>query len=114
FKLVRITRAEPMSDTYQIPASSDINEYLAGAWGIFHSGEPVEVRLRFYPPAAARVKESIWHPSQRLDDGPKGAVDMTVTVTGTLETTPWSLGWGDAAEVLAPRDLRTRLSDLGP
>src|SRR5437762_13352537 len=56
FKLVRITRAEQMSDTYQIPATFDINDYLAGAWGIFHSGEPVEVRMRFYrrPPPASR------------------------------------------------------------
>src|SRR5437879_11344154 len=68
FKLERITRAEQSSDTYQIPGDFDISQYLAGAWGIFHSGEPVEVRLRFYPPAAARVKESIWHPSQRISE----------------------------------------------
>ena len=113
FKLVRITRAEPMSDTYQIPATFDINEYLAGAWGIFHSGEPVEVQMRFYPPASARVKESIWHPSQRLSDGPKGTLDMTVTVTGTVEITPWILGWGDAVEVLAPPTLREAIAATG-
>ena len=113
FKLVRITRAEPMSDTYQIPATFDINEYLAGAWGIFHSGEPVEVQMRFYPPASARVKESIWHPSQRLSDGPKGTLDMTVTVTGTVEITPWILGWGDAVEVVAPQDLRDKIASAG-
>jgi len=113
FKLVRITRAEPMSDTYQIPATFDINEYLAGAWGIFHSGEPVEVQMRFYPPASARVKESIWHPSQRLSDGPKGTLDMTVTVTGTVEITPWILGWGDAVEVVAPQDLRDKIAGMG-
>ena len=38
---------------------------------------------------------------------------MTVTVTGTLEITPWILGWGDAVEVLAPRDLRKTISDVG-
>src|SRR5213079_548470 len=102
-----------MSDTYQIPATFDINDYLAGAWGIFHSGEPVEVRMRFYPPASARVKESVWHPSQRLTDGPKGTLDMTVTVTGTVEITPWILGWGDAVEVLAPRDLRDKIASAG-
>jgi len=113
FKLVRITRAEQMSETYQIPATFDINDYLAGAWGIFHSGEPVEVRMRFYPPASARVKESIWHPSQRLTDGPKGTLDMTVTVTGTVEITPWILGWGDAVEVLAPPALREAIAATG-
>jgi predicted DNA-binding transcriptional regulator YafY len=113
FKLERITRAEQMAETYQIPAEFDVNKYLAGAWGIFHSGEPVEVRLRFYPPAAARVKESIWHPSQALSEGPKGSVNMTVTVTGTLEITPWILGWGEAVEVLAPADLRKKIRDVG-
>ena len=69
--------------------------------------------MRFYPPASARVKESIWHPSQRLTDGPKGTLDMTVTVTGTVEITPWILGWGDAVEVLAPRDLRDKIASAG-
>ena len=113
FKLERITRAESMAETYAIPADFDINRYLSKAWGIFHSGEPVEVRMRFYPPAAARVKESIWHPSQKLGDGPKGSVDMSVTVAGTLEITPWILGWGDAVEVLAPSDLRRKIADVG-
>ena len=69
--------------------------------------------MRFYPPASARVKESIWHPSQRLTDGPKGTLDMTVTVTGTVEITPWILGWGDAVEVLAPPALREAIAATG-
>jgi CRISPR-associated endonuclease/helicase Cas3 len=113
FKLERITRAEQTSETYQIPSEFDISKYLAGAWGIFHSGEPVEVRLRFYPPAAARVKESIWHPSQRLSEDKKGAVNLTVTVAGTVEITPWILGWGDAVEVLSPVDLREKIAATG-
>ena len=112
FKLERITRAEQTGETYQIPATFDVNQYLAGAWGIFHSGEPTEVRLRFYPPAVERVRESTWHPSQQLTDAPNGAVDMTVTVTGTIEITPWILGWGDAVEVVAPRELRDKIRDI--
>ena len=110
FKLERITRAEQTSDAYQVPEDFDVNRYLAGAWGIYHSGEPVEVQLRFYPPAAARVKESIWHPSQQLRDGPNGSVLMTVKVTGTIEITPWILGWGESVEVLAPKDLREKIA----
>jgi predicted DNA-binding transcriptional regulator YafY len=113
FKVERITRAEPSSEPYRIPADFDVNRYLAGAWGIFHSGEPVEVQLRFYPPAAPRVRESIWHPSQILQDGPEGSVEMTVTVTGTIEITPWILGWGEAVEVLAPNELRRKIAEIG-
>jgi hypothetical protein len=113
FKLERITRADPMTETYAIPSDFDINRYLSGAWGIYHSGEPTEVRLRFFPPAAARVRESTWHPSQNLSDGPKGSVNMTVTVTGTVEITPWILGWGDAVEVIAPPELRKKIAEAG-
>src|SRR5579864_293860 len=113
FKIERIARAEPTTEPYAIPADFDVNKYLAGAWGIFHSGEPVEVRLRFYPPAAARVRESTWHPTQQLRDGAAGSVEMSVTVTGTVEIRPWILGWGDAVEVLAPEVLRAQIAAIG-
>jgi len=89
FKVERIVRAELTPETYLIPPDFDINAYLSGAWGIFHSGEPVQVRLRFVPPAAARVRESTWHPSQELRLLPDGSVEMTVTVAGTVEITSW-------------------------
>ena len=113
FKLERIVRAEQTADSYSIPADFDINRHLQRAWGIYNSGEPVEVRLRFFPPAAARVRETIWHPSQQLRDGAKGTVEMTVTVAGTVEITPWVLGWGDSVEVIAPAELRRQIADSG-
>jgi proteasome accessory factor B len=113
FKLERIARAEQTTHSYAIPADFDINRHLARAWGIYNSGEPVEVRLRFYPPAAARVRETIWHPSQQLTDAARGTVEMTVTVAGTVEITPWILGWGDSVEVVAPAGLRQRIAESG-
>ena len=113
FKLERISRAEQTTESYTIPGDFDINRHLARAWGIYNSGEPVEVRLRFYPPAAARVRETVWHPSQRLAEAKKGAVDMTVTVAGTVEITPWILGWGESVEVIAPLALRQAIADSG-
>ncbi len=113
FKVERIARAELTADTYQIPPDFDINTYLSRAWGIFHSGEPVEVRLRFFPPAVARVTESTWHPSQRLRPLSDGSLEMSVTVAGTVEITPWILGWGETVEVLEPPDLRLRIVEIG-
>lgn len=113
FKVERIARAELTADTYQIPPDFDIHAYLSRAWGIFHSAEPVEVRLHFFPPAAARVRESTWHPSQRLLTQPDGSLEMSVTVAGTVEITPWILGWGETVEVLAPPDLRARIAEIG-
>ena len=113
FKLERIVRAEQTADGYKIPPDFDINKHLQRAWGIFNSGEPVEVHLRFFPPAAARVRETIWHPSQRLTEAASGVLEMRVTVAGTVEITPWILGWGDAVEVLAPAELRSAICQAG-
>lgn len=113
FKVERIAKAELTTDTYTIPPGFDINTYLQRAWGIFHSGEPVEVRLRFSSPAAARVRESTWHPSQRLTMLSDGSLEMSVTVAGTVEITPWILGWGETVEVLEPPDLRQRIAEVG-
>jgi hypothetical protein len=38
---------------------------------------------------------------------------MSVTVTGTIEITPWILGWGEAVEVLAPAQLRHKIAAIG-
>jgi proteasome accessory factor B len=62
------------------------------------------------PTAAARARESHWHPSQREQVNADGTVDLTFEVGGLREITPWILGWGGAVEVLAPVELRRRVA----
>jgi hypothetical protein len=38
---------------------------------------------------------------------------MSVTVAGTVEITPWILGWGETVEVLEPPELRMRIVEIG-
>lgn len=109
FKLERIQGAELTDQDYEIPSDFDANKYLRPSWGVV-ADEEVEVRLRFTPAVAARVQESRWHPSQRMEILPDGSVDFTVKVAGTMEITPWILGWGLDAEVLAPEDLRCKFA----
>jgi predicted DNA-binding transcriptional regulator YafY len=66
----------------------------------------VEIRLRFSPAAAPRVRESVWHHSQRLADSPDGGCELAMRVGGIKEVRAWVLGWGADVEVLAPPALR--------
>jgi proteasome accessory factor B len=52
------------------------------------------------------VRETTWHPSQRLREEPDGALRFEVTVAGPIEIRLWILSWGDAVEVLEPAGLR--------
>lgn len=105
FKLDRIQTAEVLNTNFEVPADFDITALLSSSWGIIW-GEETEVRLKFSPAVVRRVKESLWHPSQVLEDLPDGSVLMTLKIGSTLEITPWIRSWGPDVEVLEPKALR--------
>ena len=108
YKIERMRQASVTLDRYEIPLDFDADKWLAPAWGIWaaDSTPPVNVRLRFEAAVARRVRESVWHRSQRLEELPDGRVELRMEVAGTTEVRPWILGWGDSVEVLEPPELR--------
>lgn len=106
YKLERILRAELTEDTFELPPDFDGLSLLKQAWGVMYGDEPTVVRLRFSPRVARRVKETVWHPSQRVDDLPDGRVEWEAQIGETLEIIPWIRGWGADVEVLEPKELR--------
>ncbi len=105
FKLDRIREAELLEHSFGVPEGLDLEGLLSSSWGVWW-GEETEVKLRFSPDVARRVKESIWHPTQVIEDLQDGGCLLTVRVGNTLEMTPWIRGWGPDVEVLAPQELR--------
>lgn len=111
FKVERIRRATLTRDTFTPPRPDELLSRLDAAWGVWLAdGPPVPVRLRFAPAAASRVRETRWHPSQRLRALPDGGVELALTVTSTVELRPWILGWGSLCEVLDPPQLRADIA----
>jgi predicted DNA-binding transcriptional regulator YafY len=108
YKVERIRSSTLTADRYEIPDDFDPDRWLAHSWGIWSSDttEVAEVQLRFDASVAHRVRESIWHRSQKLTELPDGRIEMRLSVAGIVEIRPWILSWGDAVEVLAPPDLR--------
>lgn len=105
FKLDRMSEVRLLEDSFDIPDGLKLDELLSSSWGVMW-GEETAVRLRFSPQVTRRVKESIWHPSQVIEDLPDGGCIMTVRVGSMLEMTPWIRGWGPDVEVLEPDSLR--------
>lgn len=111
FKLERLERAQMLDQTYEIPDDFDPNRYLETSWGIMHGEEQVEVVLQFSPAVASRVKESVWHPSQEIDDLEDGGCLFTVRVSEPKEMQPWIRSWGAEVEVIAPPALRQVIAE---
>jgi proteasome accessory factor B len=110
FKIERITNADLLEGTYEIPEDFDPYTYLSASWSVMDEAE-VEIRLRFSPAVSDRVRESVWHHSQRLTDTPDGGCELTMQVGGIREVRSWVLGWGADVEVLAPPTLRDEVID---
>ncbi|MHB1006382.1 MAG: helix-turn-helix transcriptional regulator [Chloroflexota bacterium] len=110
FKLERVRDIELTAETFVVPEGWSAAEYLSASWGVMHD-EAVEVRVRFSPAAASRVREAVWHPSQTLSDQADGSLLFSARVAGTLEIARWLLTWGAEAEVLSPPALREYVAD---
>jgi len=108
YKVERIRGSTLTADRYVIPADFDPDRWLANSWGIWSSDTTAtaHVRLRFDASVAQRVRETVWHRSQKLVEQADGGVELSVTVAGIVEIRPWILSWGDSVEVLAPPELR--------
>lgn len=110
-KVERIVDAQLTEEHYEIPATLDPVRLLAFAWGVWWSDDgEIEVTLRFAPQVVRRVKESIWHHTQRIEDLPDGSCLFTVRVGSTMEFKPWVRQWGADVEVLGPQHLRAELA----
>lgn len=110
-KLDRIHSAHLTDESFSLPTNFDPFRQLANAWGIIWNQDgQEEVRLRFSPRVSRRVKESVWHPSQRLEDLPDGSCLFTVHLGSLTEIKPWIRQWGADVEAIAPQSLRDDLA----
>jgi proteasome accessory factor B len=112
FKLDRISEAEVLSTDAYVPRDIQLQSLVANSWGIWGHDRVEHVELLFSDVAQGRVRETVWHPSQKLKMAPDGRLRLTLDVRGVVEITPWVLSWGADVEVVAPAALRKRLAEI--
>src|SRR5205814_1387223 len=107
FKLDRVQSVE-MTDRQFVPRNVDeIAEHLRRSWGgVVFSEENYDITIDFAADVAIRIAETYWHPSQKLEALPDGGVRLRVSLPSLLEFIPWVRGWGEAAVVIEPAQLR--------
>jgi predicted DNA-binding transcriptional regulator YafY len=106
FKIERIATVVLTPRTFDPPDPAATTAELRPAWDIIADQPPTEVELRFSPTVAARVGETVWHPTQAVTAAADGSLMWRATVSGTIEIRLWILSWGDDVEVVMPVSLR--------
>jgi predicted DNA-binding transcriptional regulator YafY len=108
FAIDRIESLSLLKETFQSPKDFCLEEYLRTAFRVM-TGRPEIVKVRFAPDAARVVRERIWHPTQHILDHTDGSLTATLEVPINFEIVSWILGFGSAAHVLQPAELRQRI-----
>jgi predicted DNA-binding transcriptional regulator YafY len=95
--------------TFEIPGDFDANDYLSSAWGSYAYEKTELVKLRFNSKVTRAIKETAWHPSQKIEIQSDGSMIMTLQVQNTIDFRSWIMGKGEDVEVLEPESLRRQI-----
>ncbi len=109
YALPRITNVVIGQETFTRPADFSPEKFFASALGVLGGTGDYRVVIRFGPAVAERVREREWHESQQMKELAGGKLELRMRLGALSEVEQWVLGWGDAAEVIAPPELRANL-----
>ncbi len=110
FALERIRQVELLPDAFTPPDPQAIREALDRRFSLMGEGHAA-VAVHFDADWARRIRERVWHASQRIEELPDGACILHMTVDGLDSVVRWVLGFGRHAVPLAPPELVARVSD---
>ena len=106
-KLVQVTNT-----TFVKPKNFSAIKQLQNSFGVFSSGNPKTIQIRFDHFASQLVRERNWHPSQCITELKGGKLELSMVLGGFEEIERWLLSWGEHAQVLSPPELIDRLKTI--
>jgi proteasome accessory factor B len=110
FALPRIESVAILPESFRRPPDFSPEQFFATALGVMGGAGDHRVTIRFDAAVAQRVREREWHESQEMRDLPAGRLELRLRLGALAEVEQWVLGWGEAAEVIGPAELRSRLA----
>ena len=112
FKVDRIREARVLQERFRPKDLDHLLARMSRSWtGVVLREEEVRVVIDFAPEAAPRVRETHWHPSQRLTTLPDGGVRLELYLPALMEFVPWVRSWGHLAVVREPEELRREVAE---
>lgn len=108
YAVERILTIDELQETFSYPAGFNMEDWFKSTWGVYRSGKPVKVVIRFHPYYSTITRAKAELGSRiicRLTEDDKGLL-MEAEVDGLAEMAVWLRSFGQGAEVLEPPELR--------
>jgi predicted DNA-binding transcriptional regulator YafY len=111
FSLDRIVAADLTPIPAQMLAVKTLESRLSSGYGIFEGEANATAVLKFSPDSARWVADEEWHPNQRQERLPDGALVMHIPYSHPTELRMDIQRYGADVEVLGPPALRSAIAD---
>jgi predicted DNA-binding transcriptional regulator YafY len=109
FALGNILKVKVLDRIFQRDPAFSLEAFSRRAFGVFQEA-PREIVWRFTPEAAPAAREYLFHPTQRFEPQPDGALVVRFRAGGLLEMCWHLYSWGDGVSVLEPPELRRMMA----
>jgi predicted DNA-binding transcriptional regulator YafY len=110
FRLDRIRHIRLLAEKFVPPETGAQEMELGTAWGM-ELGPEYQFQVRFWGDSARFVRETQFHPSQKVLEEAGDAVLFTAQACGLRPVARWVLSFGGEAEVLEPVELREMVAE---
>ncbi len=104
----RVRKLEVSNEAFVAPRV-DVDAHTSKAFGIFVSDQEEDVEIVFDAEVAWSVEERRFHPSERKERRPDGALVYRLRSSAQWEIIPWVQSFGALAELVAPLNWRAAL-----
>lgn len=109
FAVSRMKKVTVTPRQFTKPADFSPEKYYSKSFGAFVGTGDHRVVIRFNAEAAVKIRERFWHETQEFKELPAGGLELRLHLNSLDEIRRWVLSWADAAEVIAPKELRHQI-----
>jgi predicted DNA-binding transcriptional regulator YafY len=107
FAVGRMQNIVETKKSFTRPSSFSPETHFGKSFGAYVGKGDHQVVIRFSAAAAPRVRERLWHESQKIRELDDGGLELSVRLSSLHEIRSWVLSWGAEAEVRTPKELVT-------
>ena len=111
FAVVRMQGLAVQQQKFRKPADFSPEKHFGKSFGAYVGKGDYQVVVRFDRAVTGLIKERIWHETLETKELPDGRLEFTLRLDSLDEIRRWILGWGAAAEVISPTELRDSVRD---
>ncbi|KLU65412.1 hypothetical protein DEAC_c25490 [Desulfosporosinus acididurans] len=112
YNLNNIIEVSETDQAYTYPEGFSLKTWFGPRWGVEY-GELIRVKVRFLnrSQTLAKVRKDVAHRKSKLTPMDDGSLIFEDMIIGVNEFINWILGFGSAAEILEPNELRKLILD---